>query len=115
MIIPLGEWFRLPRLGTDGFKRVLSAGVEYDSKSGFKVKENADLVALKSVLASELGEDINFFFRCFSCGIKMSCSDCPYNMLCSIEYCRKCICSRCMNLGYDNYIKAWRKYLSSTG
>ncbi|MEM0117482.1 MAG: hypothetical protein QXV32_03470 [Conexivisphaerales archaeon] len=115
VIIALGEWFRLPRLGTDGFKRVLAAGVEYESKSGFKVKENADLLTLKSVLASELGEEVSFFFKCFSCGQKTSCSDCAYNASCSIEYCRRCICNSCMKLGYENYVKAWRDYLAATG
>lgn len=114
-IIPIGEWFRLPRLGTEGFKRVLSAGVEYESKNGFRVKDNADLLKIKSVLSAELGEEVNFIWRCFSCGVKTSCDDCLYNSTCSIEYCRNCICGSCMRLGYNEYVKAWRRYLSATG
>ena len=115
IVIPLQEWFRLPRLGKDGFKRIVSAGVEYESKSGFRVRNNADLLNLKLVIASELNDDVQFTFRCFSCGERASCSDCVYNSGCGIEFCGRCVCSKCMKLGYANYVMAWRRLLASNG
>lgn len=113
--IPLEGDFRLPRLGTDGFRKLMSAGLEYDTKKGFSVKRNANLVELKMALTSQLNEDIEFIFDCFVCGERMSCADCEYHATCSIERCGRCICSSCMKKGLKSYNEAWRRLLASSG
>jgi hypothetical protein len=115
MEVPLEDRFKLPRLGSESFKKLMSAGLEYESGSGFRVKRNADLVSLKAAISSEIGQDVQFTFRCFVCGDRTSCVDCAYRSTCSIEYCGRCICQSCMKKGLPGYVKAWRGLLSSTG
>ncbi|MDG6935204.1 MAG: hypothetical protein JRN68_11005 [Nitrososphaerota archaeon] len=112
--IPLEGDFRLPRVGSEGFRKLMSSGLEYDTKTGFRVKRNADLVELKMALRSQLNDEIEFKFRCFVCGETMSCTDCRYHVSCSIERCGRCICDSCMKRGLRAYQESWRKLLAST-
>jgi hypothetical protein len=113
--IPLEGDFRLPRVGTEGFRKLMTSGLEYDSKTGFRVKNNANLEQLKANLRSILNDEVEFVFNCFVCGERMSCTGCEYHSTCSIEKCGRCLCSKCMKKGLKGYQDAWRRLLASSG
>ena len=80
MKIVMGEWFRIPRVGPDVFKRLVSeVGLIYDKYSGFKATSETDLVLLISVLRIALKEDVEVIIKCFICGAPVNCGKCRYN------------------------------------
>ncbi len=110
--VKLDEWMRLPRLGTDSFKELMKAGVRYDSGRGFLVPHDADLQRVKRAISGALkGAPVEFVFTCFICGREMTCEDCEYHGVCSIDSSSPhCICSSCAaSAGFDSYVAAWRK------
>ncbi|MDG6928508.1 MAG: hypothetical protein JRN39_04110 [Nitrososphaerota archaeon] len=113
--VPLGEWFRLPRLGTEGFRRLMGAGLEYETATGFRVKEGADLVLLKGALESEVRDKVEFSFGCQCCGARTSCADCRYHGSCSIERSGRCVCGSCAALDLREHARAWRSLLAASG
>ncbi|MEM3186448.1 MAG: hypothetical protein QXQ39_07215 [Conexivisphaerales archaeon] len=115
IVIPLSDWFRLPRLGSEGFRRLMIAGVEYESRNGFRIREGSDLQAIKNLLESELRQDIEFSYPCFICSRITSCQGCIYHDICSIEKSGSCICEECSKKDLRDYIAAWRRSLASFG
>jgi hypothetical protein len=95
--VVVGEWFRLPRLGSDVFmKLVRQAGLKYESGKGFLADAKTDLLAVSSILQSVLGEPIGIVLRCFVCGKSVECPTCVYNEVCDRRRVSPaCICNSC--------------------
>jgi len=112
--VKLDEWTRLPRLGTDAFKELMRAGVRYETGAGFLVPRNADLERVRHAVSGALdGAPVEFAFRCMLCGREMSCEDCEYHDVCSIETSsHACICDECARTDdFDSYAENWRKLI----
>lgn len=97
MELVVGEWFQLPRLGSDVFmKLVRQAGLRYESGKGFLADAKTDLLAVTSVLRGVLGEPIEIVLRCFVCSKPVECSTCVYNEVCDRRRVSSaCICNAC--------------------
>ncbi len=96
MKIKLGSWVSLPRLSSQGFRSLMSAGVMYKTGSGFLIGRNLDLVNIKRILESELKDGVYYVFSCAVCGRDSDCSTCEYKFSCSVEKVGgKCICGPC--------------------
>ncbi|MCS7116947.1 MAG: hypothetical protein RMJ31_06240 [Nitrososphaerota archaeon] len=97
MKIVLDEWFRLPKLGSDDFiKLVKEANLKYESKYGFKADINTNLPMVASILKSVLGKDVEFAIKCFICGKVIKCRLCDYDDICDkLRISPKCICNEC--------------------
>ncbi|MGC8555663.1 MAG: hypothetical protein ACP5NG_01420 [Conexivisphaera sp.] len=109
--IKLDEWTRLPRLGTEAFKELMKAGVRYETGKGFLVPRSADLTRVKRAISGALnGAPVEFEFRCMLCGHEVSCEDCEYSGVCSIESSSgSCICDQCARSStFEAYAAAWR-------
>ncbi|BBE41592.1 hypothetical protein [Conexivisphaera calida] len=110
--VKLDEWVRLPRLGTEAFKELMRAGVRYDTGRGFLVPRGADLLRIKRAISGALtGAPVEFEFKCVLCGREMSCEDCEYHDVCSIETSSpSCICSNCAkSASFEAYMEWWRE------
>lgn len=96
--IKLGKWTRLPRLGGNAFKDLMRSGVRYESGRGFLVDTNADLKKVRYIISGALnGAPVEFIFNCMVCGREVSCRDCSYRGVCSIEdSSHMCLCEKCL-------------------
>jgi len=96
MKVKLGSWVSLPRLSSQGFRSLMSAGVTYRAGSGFLIGRNLDLVGIRRTLMAELKEDVHYVFSCAICGRDADCSTCEYKFNCSVERVGgTCICGPC--------------------
>lgn len=97
MNIIIGEWFWLPRVGGDVFKKLVNeAGLKYDRTKGFQATSMSDLSLISSIIKDELREDVEVVMKCFICSNHVKCSACRYYENC--ESARKyhtCVCSNC--------------------
>lgn len=96
--IKLGRWTRLPRLGKNAFKDLMRSGVKYESGRGFLVDTDADLKKVRYIISGALnGAPVEFIFNCLVCGREVSCRDCSYRVVCSIEdSSHMCLCKECL-------------------
>ena len=97
MIVKIGEWFRLPRLGRDKFISLMKAGLVYDRSKGFKAEVDANLTTIISILKKALGEDFEFVPKCFICNSSVECFLCAYYQICDVKSVTPdCLCNQCI-------------------
>jgi hypothetical protein len=109
--IVLDSWVNLPRLGSEAFKELMKAGVEYTTGKGFFIRSSIDLRLAKRVISAAVGGEVYFVFKCFICGNEASCADCSYRAGCSVELVGgKCVCLGCSK---ENFVAYRRKWLGS--
>ncbi|MGQ9781763.1 MAG: hypothetical protein ACUVQ8_05880 [Nitrososphaeria archaeon] len=100
-----GEWFRLPRLGVDNFRTLMSLGVKYDKIKGMLVDEGTNKALLITFLSDVLEEEIKIYKRCALCKSEIDCGTCEYNIECDyFNASSLCLCRECSN-GEENYAK----------
>jgi len=98
LIVAIGEWFKLPRLGREFFISLMKAGLIYDKSKGFKVEANSDLIAISSILKRALGEDFELSPKCFICNSIVECYSCAYYLICDAKgLTSNCLCDKCIN------------------
>jgi hypothetical protein len=95
--IIIGEWFWLPKVGGDVFKRLVNeAGLSYDRAKGFQVTSGSDLSLISSIIKEELREDVEVVLKCFICENPVQCSKCKYYEGCgSVKVYHRCVCHNC--------------------
>ena len=81
MKIVMGEWFNLPRLGSDAFSALMKQGVAYDKKKGFRFDGATDTDQAARTIGSAIGDEVELSLRCFICGSE-ACPGCPYIEVC---------------------------------
>jgi len=98
LIVAIGEWFKLPRLGREFFISLMKAGLMYDKSKGFKAEANTDLIKISSILKRALGEDFEFVPKCFTCNSIIDCYSCAYYLICDVKSLTpNCLCDNCMS------------------
>jgi hypothetical protein len=101
------QGFKLPYIGTDGFKELRRAGVNYE-RGRFSIGELNNVENVKLLLSEILGEEIAFTQTCLICGKEFLCSECKYYDSCpSRDLPFHCICKSCSkkNKLYDRYVE----------
>jgi len=96
--VQLDRWVRLPRLGSDAFRKIThDARMKYDKQKGFLADQNTDLAMVASILKS-IGEELIVEVPCYICGQPAGCSECVYNHACDRTIVSPtCICSSCLS------------------
>ena len=113
--IAIETWVNLPRLGTEAFKELMKAGVEYKTGRGFFIRSGIDLATAKRIIGAAVGGEVFFTFRCFICGREASCADCSYRAICSVDVVGgKCLCAQCAKENFAAYRKKWLGALGGT-
>jgi len=98
LMVAVGEWFKLPRLGKEFFVSLMKAGLVYDKSKGFKADANSNLMAISSILKRALGEDFEFVPRCFTCNSMIECYSCAYYLICDVKSSTSsCLCDNCIS------------------
>ncbi len=97
MKIVVGEWFWMPQVGGDVFKKLVKdAGLKYDKSNGFQATPETDMRLVAALLQSALKEDVEVMLKCFICGAPVECEECRYNDVCgSTKTFQSCICKDC--------------------
>jgi hypothetical protein len=95
--IHIDHWFRLPRLGSEAFRKVTrEAHLKYDKQKGFLADQNTDLTLVASILKS-IGEEVAVEVSCYICGQPAECPECAYNQICDRTIVSPtCICPKCL-------------------
>ena len=84
-------------MGRDAFVDLMKAGVEYNKSLGFRIKDSADLLIVKSVLKKTLREEVFIALKCFICSQSVECDSCNYKDVCVLgRFSLNCICNKCM-------------------
>ncbi len=97
MKIVIGEWFQIPRVEGDVFKKLVKeAGLKYDRSNGFRATSETDLRLVESILKKTLNEDVEILLNCFICGGPVECKECRYRDACeSTKAFQTCVCHGC--------------------
>lgn len=104
MEIVEGEWFRLPHLGMDNFRTLMSLGIQYDKAKGMLIDEGTNKRLLVTFLKEILKEDIIIYKTCAICKNKVDCRTCEYNEECDYHNASSlCLCKDCLK-NEENYI-----------
>ncbi|MER3601183.1 MAG: hypothetical protein C4339_00420 [Nitrososphaerota archaeon] len=115
--IRIGSPFRLPRLGSESFRKLMEAGVKYDrERRMFSVDDKTDLGLVSAILAAALGEEVEFELDCFICGNPAGCPTCVYLPFCDRRrVSRSCICETCLRKpdAYRLYVDKVKEALRS--
>jgi hypothetical protein len=107
MKIVEGEWFRLPHLGVDNFRTLMSLGVKYDRVKGMLVDEGTNKTLLIAFLTDVLGEEVLIYKRCALCKSEIDCRICEYGTVCDYYNASStCLCRECLKSeeSYARYI-----------
>jgi hypothetical protein len=103
MEIVEGEWFRLPHLGMDNFRTLMSLGVRYDKAKGMLIDEGTNKNLLVTFLSDVLKEEIIIYKKCAVCKNKVDCRICEYNSDCDYHNSSaSCLCKDCLK-NEENY------------
>ncbi len=97
MKIVVGEWFRLPWVGNDVYRKLVSeAGLKHDKAKGFQATSDTDLDAVASILGGMLREEVEVSLKCFVCGGSVECGGCGYVDICRPSaVSQACVCRGC--------------------
>ena len=94
MKITIGDWFTLPRLGSEVFSALMKQGVAYDKRRGFRLDSATDIALAARTIGSALGEEVELVVECFICG-EQACPGCPYVEVCDRRAVSpQCLCER---------------------
>jgi hypothetical protein len=102
-----GEWFRLPYVGTDDFKTLMSLGLKYDKSKGMLIDDGTNKKLLVMFLTEVLKEDVIIYKKCAICLKKVDCRTCEYNHKCDYyNSSTPCLCKDCLKSeeNYASYI-----------
>lgn len=109
--------FRLPRVGSDTFSKLMRAKLKYDKKSGmFEVTESTDISDVISILTKALNDEVVLELECIICSKSANCAECEYGDICDrSKVSSLCICCDCLNKEdvYERYIDTILKRLKS--
>jgi aspartate/tyrosine/aromatic aminotransferase len=97
MKIIVGEWFWIPRVEGDIFKKIVKKnGLKYNNSKGFQTTSETDLKDIVTILNKALDEEVVMMLKCFICSAQIDCSNCRYSDACeSISSFQKCLCEEC--------------------
>jgi len=99
IILRRNKPFKLPRLGSNTFARLMKAKLKYDKTKGmFEITDNSELNAIISILRESLNnEDIILELECAICHESANCHECEYADICNrINVSNLCICKSCL-------------------
>ena len=88
----------------------MRAGVKYESGKGFLITPEADIERVKHIISGALrGAPVEIIHECWFCGKEITCRECEYYPVCSIEEASPpCICRECLDkITLEDYAKAW--------
>lgn len=110
--ILLGDWFNLPRVGSDVFSKLMrQARLRYDrNKRMFLVEPETNISALTAILKEALNDNIVIELPCFVCEKSAGCGDCGYLEICDRTIVsNQCICKECFEQtdAYERYCDAF--------
>jgi len=92
-----GEWFRLPHLGTDNFKTLMSLGLKYDKAKGMLIDSETNKNLLITFLTQVLKDDVQIYKKCAICEARIDCRTCEYSSDCDfLKASENCLCSKCL-------------------
>jgi len=102
-----GEWFRLPYIGTEDFRTLMSLGLKYDKAKGMLIDDGTDKNLLVTFLTEVLREDVIIYKKCAICLSKVDCRTCEYDHKCDCyNSSQLCLCKDCLKSeeNYASYI-----------
>lgn len=116
--IMLGDWFTLPRVGSDVFSRLMrQARLHYDrEKRKFRVEDDTNIGTLLAILKEALDDEIIIELPCFVCGKSAGCAECQYVDVCDrTMVSNRCVCEECFKKedAYENYCSAFLEKLEA--
>lgn len=116
--ILLGNWFTLPRVGSDVFSKLMrQARLKYDrEKRMFLVEPETNVAILTSILKDALKDEVVIELPCFVCGKSAGCGGCEYLDICDrTNVSNKCICKECFGQkdAYERYCELFSKKLAA--
>lgn len=116
--ILLGNWFSLPRVGSDIFSRLMrQARLKYDRQKGmFMVQPETEISVLTSILKEALKDEVVVELPCFVCGKSAGCSECEFLDVCDrTNVSNQCICKGCQEHEdtYGNYCDTFSRRLAA--
>ncbi len=92
-----GEWFRLPRLGIDDFKTLMSLGLKYDKVKGLLVNSETNKNLFVIFLTQVLKDEVIIYKRCAICKARIDCKTCEYSSECDfLKASENCLCITCL-------------------
>jgi len=92
-----GKWFRLPLLGTDNFRTLMSLGVKYDKSKGMLVDEGTNKSLLIPFLSEVIKQDVIIYKVCAICETNIDCRICEYSSECDYHNSSSlCMCNNCL-------------------
>jgi hypothetical protein len=99
--------FKLPRVGSDVFAKLMRAKLKYDRKKGmFEITDNTNLQLVLSILNAALNDEVILELQCILCSKSAGCSECEYADICDRSNVSSlCICKECLNKpdAYEQY------------
>lgn len=105
--ISKGVPFKLPRVGSDIFAKLMRAKLKYDRKKGtFEITDNTNLPLVLSILNTVLKDEVVLELECILCSKSAGCSECEYADICDrSDVSSLCICKECLSKpnAYDQY------------
>ena len=116
--ILLGDWFTLPRVGSDVFSKLMrQARLKYDrEKRMFKVEPETNVTALTAILREALKDDVVIELPCFVCGKSAGCAECEFVDFCDrTSVSNQCICKVCSDESdaYERYCDTFMEKLAA--
>ncbi len=107
--------FKLPRLGSDTFSKLMRAKLKYDKKnSTFEITDDTEITSIISILSNVLNKEVVLELECIICSKSTNCAECEYADVCDrSKVSSYCICRECIDNGdaYENYKKSIFKRL----
>lgn len=107
IILKRGVPFKLPRVGTSTFARLMRAKLKYDKKKGmFEITDATDLSSVIAILNYALKDEVVLELQCILCSKSAECSNCEYADICvREEVSSMCICKECLSKpdAYEQY------------
>jgi hypothetical protein len=114
MKVVIGNWFNLPRLGTDVFSALMKAGVKYEKGMGFMLAAETDIGAASRTIEKATGESVELSVRCFVCA-REACPSCSLRAICD----RRTVSPACLceehflaDDAYEVYVKTFEAGLA---
>ena len=106
--ILLGNWFNLPRVGSEVFSKLMrQARLRYDREKGmFLVEPETNISILTAILKDALKDDVVIELPCFVCEKSAGCGDCEYLDICDRTIVsNQCMCKECFEKkeAYERY------------
>ncbi len=116
IILQRNKPFKLPRVGSDTFGKLMRAKLKYDKSKGmFEITSNSDVNTILHILKESLkNEEIILELECAICKKSANCYECEYSDICNrVDVSSLCICKSCLEKeeAYEVYKAIFRQRL----